>query len=242
LIACAVFGLGGVVLMASNLWGSPTPLPPTETAISIPPTSTNEPLPTATIPPVNTGSVLLEDDFSDDSRWGTLTDTDSSVEYQNNALNMRIFRENFVIWSTPNDQDYDNVHMEVTVINNDTDPTTAFGFICAQQTEDWSFYYLAVTPGREYAIIKATDGESDVFLTGSGQWASSNAIASDASSYRVGADCGNGQLTLYVDGRQVASVTDNSYNTGRVGLFTWSGEKAPSANVTFDDFLLTAPE
>jgi hypothetical protein len=208
----------------------------------IPPTLTSEPLPTATLPVTNSGSVLLEDDFSGDSDWGTLTDSDSSVEYQNNALNMRVFRENFVIWSTPNDEDYRNVHMEVEAINNDTDPTTAFGFICAQQTREWSFYYLAVTPGREYAIIKATDGESDVFLTGSGGWASSNAIAAEAASYRVGADCGNGRLTLYVDGRQVASVTDNSYGTGRVGLFTWSGDKAPSANVTFDDFLLTSLE
>jgi hypothetical protein len=65
-------------------------------------------------------------------------------------------------------------------------------------------------------------------------------IPTEASSYRVGADCGSGRLTLYVDGRQVASVTDNSYGTGRVGLFTWSGDKAPSANVTFDDFLLAS--
>jgi hypothetical protein len=198
--------------------------------------------PTATVPAIHLGAVLLEDDFSGDSNWGTLTDADSSVEYQNNALNMRVFRENFVIWSTPNDESYRDVHMEVTVTNNNTDPTTAFGFICAQQTEDWSFYYLAVTPGREYAIIKATDGESDLFLTGSGGWASSSVIPSEASSYRVSGDCGNGRMTLYVDGRQVATATDNSYTTGRVGLFTWSGNKASSANITFDDFLLTSLE
>ena len=243
-LACALFGLGGVALMASNLWGAvtPSPLPPTPTVQFIPPTLTSIPPPTATVPVINTDNVLLEDDFSGDSEWGTLTDTNSSVEYQNNALHMQVFTENFVIWSTPNDENYANVHIEVTVLNNDTDPTTAFGFICAQQTQDWSFYYLAVTPGREYAIIKATDGEEDEFLTGSEGWASSNAIPSEAPSYRVGADCGNGRLTLYVDGRQVASVTDNRYRTGRVGLFTWSGDKAPSADVTFDDFLLTSLE
>jgi len=45
-----------------------------------------------------------------------------------------------------------------------------------------------------------------------------------------------------VDGKQIASVTDSTYGTGRVGLFTWSGDKAPSANVNFDDFLLTSSE
>ena len=242
--ACALFGLGGVALMASNLRGpsTPTASPPTQTVISIPPTTTNVPLPTATIPVINTGEVLLEDNFSGDSNWGTLTDVDSSVEYRNDTLNMRVFRENFVIWSTPNDEDYGNVHMEVTVTNNDPDPTSAFGFICAQQPKDWSFYYLAATPAGEYAIIRATDGESDVFLTGDGTWTSSDLIARKASSYRVSGDCGKGRLTLYVNGQQIASVTDNTYGTGRVGLFTWSGDKATSADMTFDDFLLTSLE
>ena len=228
--------------MASSLRGSSTstPPPPTQTLHVVPPTTTDEPLPTATSPVIPAGETLLEDDFSGDSNWGTLTDADSSVEYQNNTLHMQVFRENFVIWSTPNDEDYRSVHLEVTVHTNDTDPTTAFGFICAQQPKDWSFYYLAATPGGEYAIIKATDGESDTFLTGDGKWADSDLITHNASSYRVSGECGNGRLTLYVDGKQIASVTDSTYGTGRVGVFTWSGDKAPSANVNFDDFLLSS--
>jgi hypothetical protein len=235
-VTCAVFGLGGVVMMAASLRGSATPtaLPPTET--SIPPTS--PPQPTATLTLIDTGETLLEDDFSRGSKWGTLTTESSSVEYENSTLNMRVFKENYVVWSTPDDEDYGNVHLEATVMSNDTDPTTAFGFICAQQTKEWSFYYLAMTPGGQYAIIKATDGESDVFLTGEGKWAYSDLIVANRASYRVGADCDNGRLTLYVDGRQIASVTDTTYGTGRVGLFTWSGDKAPSADVNFDDFLL----
>ena len=242
--ACGLFGLGGVALMASSLRGSPTPTspPPTQTIQVIPPTNTDLPLPTATAIVISTGETLLEDDFSNDGNWGTLTDTDSSVEYESGTLNLQLFRENFVVWSTPNDEDYQDVHLEVTVTTNNTDPTTAYGFICAQQTKSWSFYYLAATPAGEYAIIRATDGEDDVFLTGDGKWADSDQIAYKAASYRVSADCGNGRLTLYVDGKQIASVNDNTYGTGRVGLFAWSGDKAPSADVNFDDFVLTALE
>ena len=226
--------------MASNLRSPSTPTspPPTPTLEIIPPTNTSATLPTATIPVVNTGKVLLDDNFSDDSLWGTITDTESTVAYENNTLNMSILKENWVIWSTPNDESYGNIHMEVTVNSNNSDPTTAFGFICAQQPKRWSFYYLAATPGGDFAIIKATDGESDVFLTGDGSWDVSDLITKNASSYRVGADCGNGRLTLYVDGQQIASVTDSTYGTGRVGLFGWSGDKANSADINFDDFLL----
>ena len=78
-----------------------------------------------------------------------------------------------------------------------------------------------------------------MFLTNDDSWASSPLIPTDAASYRVGADCGNGTLTLYVDGQQIASVPDTSYVSGGVALFTWSGEEATTTDVSFDDFLMT---
>jgi hypothetical protein len=216
-----------------------TPLP-TDTAIIPPATNTPVPLPTETAVPVSSNNILLQDDFSTQDAWGTLDDSKSTVKYENNALRIRIFEKNYVIWSRPNDLDYESIHAEVTAINNDTDSTTAFGIVCYQQSKDWSFYFLAMTPGGEYAIIRATDGQDDVFLTNDGKWASSGLIKQNAASYRLSADCGGGRLTLYVDGQRVASISDSAYSKGHIGVFTWSGENAASADVSFDDFLLTS--
>lgn len=181
---------------------------------------------------------LLEDDFSS-QLWGTGTDGDSSIEYANSALQMQVFTQNYFVWSTPNDEDYENVHIEVTVNNNNTDPTTAFGIMCDQQVTD-SGYYFAVTPAGQYAIAKNTVAQKDVFLTNDNTWEYSDFITPNAPSYRIGVDCAtNGTLTLYVDGQQVDSVTDTDYTSGGVALFTWSGEEATSADVTFDDFVMT---
>jgi len=246
--ACLLFSVAGSAILGANcrnitfLNAAATDTPdPSPTKTISPISNTNTPPASATSAVNLAANVLLEDDFSvSRDAWGTLTDSDSSIEYDGDALHMLIFKENYVAWSTPNDQDYDHTHVEVTALNNDTDPSTAFGFICAQQSKSWSFYYLAITPSGEYAIIKATDGKDDVLLTNNGKWGSSNLIAEKASSYRVGADCGNAKLTLYVDGKQIASVSDNTYGNGRVGLFIWSGEKIASADVTFDDFLITS--
>jgi hypothetical protein len=184
----------------------------------------------------------LQDDFSDSSSgWGTDTDSESSVEYSNGGFQMQVFTPNYITWSTPDTTDYENVHLEVTVRHNDTNPTTAFGIICNEQGSSASYYYFAITPGGQYAIIKATVAQTDFFLTNNDQWGSSDLIAQDAASYRVAADCGrDGRLTLYVDGQQVDSVTDMTYTKGRVGLITWSGEEKPAADVIFDDFVMTA--
>jgi hypothetical protein len=187
---------------------------------------------------INTTS-LLRDDFSSGSGWGVGADADSSVRYADGALRFTLFTRDYFVFSSPNETTYQNVHAEVTVKNNGTHPTTAFGIICDQHSTDLSsFYYVAMTPSGEFAIVKAETNKPDVFLTNNGTWASSEQIAQNAASYRVGADCGNGTLVLYVDGNRIASVSDPSYTSGGVGLFTWSGEDVASGDVSFDDFVL----
>lgn len=180
-------------------------------------------------------SVIFSDDFSSDM-WGTGTDADSAVEYIGNSLNFDVYADNYFVWSTPDDEVYSDIHMEVTAINNGTDSTTAFGFICNKSTGN-DFYYFAMTPAGQYAIAEATDGETDVFLTNNDEWAKSDDIASNASSYRIGVDCGNGRLALYVDGQLIDSASDDTYTSGRVAVFVWSGEEEGlNTNVSFDDF------
>jgi len=239
---CLLLTIGGVgIFFASNLGSLPlisqatdTPLP-TATAV-------NTPLPTETAIPVSGGNVLLEDDFNASrSNWGTLQNSDATIEYLDDALRMLVFTQNWIVWTTPNDVDYENVHIEVTVIINDTDPNTAFGIRCNQQpASDNSYYYFAITRARQYVIAKAEAGQTDIFLTNNDEWGVSGSITQDASSYRVGADCGKGTLTLYVDGRQIASASDSSYTNGGVGLFTWSAEEATATDVSFDDFVMTS--
>ena len=184
------------------------------------------------------GGALIEDDFSGDETWGTGTDTDSSVEYSNEMLNFFVNTDFYFVWSTPDGEDYENIHIEVTAVNASSDSTGAFGIICNLQTLDTS-YYFAVTGAGEYAIGRYTLVD-DELLTNGGQWGTSDAIASGATSYRIGADCGSdGTLTLYVDGQQVDSVNDTIYTSGGVGLFAWSGEEVNGTNVSFDDFVVT---
>jgi hypothetical protein len=233
ILAVASLGLAMLACQALTGGGNNTAVPAVNTEVV--PENTDSPVPTQS----NIGNVLLSDDFSS-TQWGVGTDSDSSVEYANEALQFIVFTKNYFVLSHPNRNDYQNVHLEVTVSTNDTDSKTAFGLICNQQASSaGSFYYLAITPAGQYAIAKATAEQSDIFLTNNNEWGSSDAIAQDASSYRIGADCGNGHLTLYVDGQQIASASDVAYTNGAVGVFTWSDPDAVTTNITFDDFLMT---
>ena len=179
---------------------------------------------------------LYRDDFSDNnSGWGTGTDSDSAVEYVDGGLKMDVFATNFFVYSTPNTEDYQNVHIEVTAQNNSTDPTVGFGIMCSKQTADSTFYYFGIQPDGAYAIAKAAVAKDDELLA----HGTSDLIPQNTLSYRIGADCGNGTLTLYVNGQKIDSASDTSYIKGRVGLFTWSGDQSSGSNLIYDDFVIT---
>lgn len=235
-ILFAITALALAALACQALTGGGQEAPPPVDVVTQPPVDAPEPTSDSIIPPIFGGSdVLLSDDFSS-VQWGTGTDTDSSVEYVNETLQFIVFTDNYFVWSTPDDEDYSNVHIEVTAINNSTDPNTAFGIICNMQITDVS-YYFAVTLSGQYAIAKSQIALDDVFLTNNDAWADSDLIAQNASSYRIGADCGGGgTLTLYVDGQQIDSVNDTDYGSGNVALFTWSADEPAGANMSFDDF------
>jgi hypothetical protein len=190
----------------------------------------------------NSDGSLYRDDFSStNSNWGLGTDADSSVEYVSDGLQFFITTTNYFTWSNPGvEEDFENIHIEVTAKNRSTDPNAAFGVVCHQQVTGDSHYYMAITPNGQYAIAKAAIAQTDVFLTNDDQWGDSDLIPLEAETYQLGADCGNGILTLYVNGQQIASVSDSTYTQGEVGLFAWSGEEPSGTVVVFDDFVVTS--
>ncbi|MCC7119011.1 MAG: hypothetical protein IT310_10840 [Anaerolineales bacterium] len=174
-----------------------------------------------------------KDDFSDSSSgWGTGTDASSSVEYADGGLKIAIYQAYYITWSTPSLEAQENLHMETTVQNLGSDQEAFFGFICNEQGSTNSFYYVGVSPDGYYAFNKSkVAGEDETLKKGT-----SEVISANAQSMRLGLDCQNGSMTLYVNGQVIDSVSDSSYTNGSIGLFAASDDLATGTTVLFDDF------
>jgi hypothetical protein len=176
---------------------------------------------------------MPKDDFSNSSSgWGTGTDADSSVEYNNDGLEIKVFTPYYVTWSTQSLESYENTHLEVNVQNSSTDQEAFFGFICNEQGTTNAFYYVGVSPDGYYAFNKSkVVGDDEILKDGT-----SDIISASAQSMRLGLDCKNGSMTLYVNGQQIDSVSDSTYTSGTFGLFGASDDEQNGTSVLFDDF------
>jgi hypothetical protein len=182
---------------------------------------------------------LYQDDFSDSSSgWDVDSSDNGSVGYENGSYFIKIDTDAMLMWANPNGSSYSNVHVEVDAKSVGEAADTAFGIVCDYQDSD-NFYTLGFNSDGNYAIKKYVDGVK-TFLTGKTEtWISSKVIPDKAASYQVGADCGNGRLTLYANGKQVATVDDSDLIDGDVGLFAYTFD-LPNGEILFDNFIVTA--
>ncbi len=190
------------------------------------------------LPGVGGDGSLYKDDFSSSgSGWSTFTSENSSVDYANGEYVMKVFTDQWFVWGSPGETSLSNVHIEATVKNVGNTADTSFGLMC-NYASDTQHYYMGIDSQGYYAIAKV-DGTTEIFLTNDDEWAQSDAITKSAPSYRLGADCANGTLTLYVDGQQIDTASDSAFTTGDVGLFAWT-EAEINAEIHFDDLVVTS--
>ena len=181
---------------------------------------------------------LYKDDFSSESSsWGTGTDDTGSLEYQGGEYVFVVTQSELFVWGTPEDENFEAIHIEVTVKNVGDAEDPLFGLICGYQDGE-NFYSLGIGSDGYFNITRIVNDVDEVLAGDEGP---SDDVPLNADSYTLGADCGNGKLVLYVDGTEIASVEDDTFTHGNIGLFTWTFDQTP-AEVHFDNVVVTQLE
>ena len=120
------------------------------------------------------------------------------------------------------------------VVNKSGSDEPTFGIMCNYQ-DDKNYYYAGFGSDGYYAIVRTKDNQ-DLFLTDAAdnQWVQSDTIHKNADSYKLAVQCANGEIKLIVDGDEIASVQDDTFTSGQIGLFVLTFDK-PEADVRFDN-------
>jgi hypothetical protein len=183
------------------------------------------------------GRVLYRDDFSDPaSGWNRVTADRGQSDYADGAYRIFVDEKNVDIWSLAGHK-YGDVRLEVDAYKVGGERDNRFGLICRAAGPD-SFYAFIVSSDGYYGIGKIKGQE--YHLIGMDALQPSDAIHLGSALNSLRADCIGDRLTLYVNGKKLAEVTDSEFAFGDVGLIAGTYDTA-GTDIRFDNFTATQP-
>lgn len=187
-------------------------------------------------------ALLFEDDFEDPlSGWGEDQRDEFERGYERGEYFFELSKPDWFIWAYPG-KTFDDVNVEADAYLASGSQESHFGLICRH--EDWkNFYYFAISADGYYAIFRRQDGaDLEVLTAGGSGMTFSPAIRTGEQTNRIVAVCQEDELSLYVNGQLLETVTDDAHRRGDVGIGAGSGSgEDVGLRVQFDNFIVTRP-
>jgi hypothetical protein len=102
-----------------------------------------------------------------------------------------------------------------------------------------NFYFLIISSDGYGGIGIIQDGDQRI-ISDEAELLPNDAIRQGNVTSFIRAECGGNRLSLYADGTLIASVQDDTFASGDVGLLAGTYDE-PGTDVHFDNFVVTAP-
>jgi curved DNA-binding protein CbpA len=204
------------------------------------PIETNTPAPSyppntqmPTLKALQPGDTIFYDDFSDKATgWGQTSDQEVSSGYINSAYQISVNVPNMTYWFSKTFP-IKNSFIEVTAEVIKPTKEGAFGISCRNSEKGGYFFFIS--EGGSYSIQKSINNGPFVLLK---DWTSY--FGYGYSIHHFSAHCIGNQLSILINGINLATVYDNDLTEGNIALVVGTYEKTPLI-VAFDDLMVKVP-
>jgi hypothetical protein len=189
----------------------------------------------------STDKALFEDNFNDTAcGWDEFDEEGASAAYGISDYMISVHQPNTSAVAVPGAR-FSDVLVEAEVQLQEGSADNNFGLLCRYQDLD-HFYAFLISSDGYYAIVRVVGGEDFQVLSGDGlHLMPSEAIDTEqGATNEIRALCQGDNLTLFVNGRQLASVLDSQLGYGDVGFIASSYGEAP-VRVHFDNMVVLDP-
>lgn len=182
-------------------------------------------------------NILFQDDFSKTSSgWDQYSDIEGSTDYADGVYRIYVNAAQVDYWANPGLNFADAVvSVNATKVAGPED--NDFGVICRYVDQNNFYFFLAASDGF-YAIGRMFEGSQE--LLGEEQLLFTEAINQGSTSNQIEAACVGSQLTMTINGTQVATVEDTTFTSGDVGLIAGTYDTV-GTDIHFDDFKVMKP-
>ncbi len=180
-------------------------------------------------------ALTYAEDFSDSfGGWDDAYDAYTTKQYGNNRYQIEITASNLVAWGLAN-RDAADFEVEVETRLESGDPSNSYGLLFRFQDRE-NFYRFDISGDGYFLVSKFQNGQWTTLV----DWTASPAIHQGNADNLLKVSAFGPNLTLWANGQQLATVTDDSFTHGNFGFFT-STFNEPNIWVSYDNLKLLAP-
>jgi LysM repeat protein len=186
----------------------------------------------APVPPA--GRLIMRESFSTPDIWFTADHERFWIDYVDDGY--RIYNDFYNSYvSSVRTFDLDDVYVEVDAVLVSGSETGYYGVV--SRWEDLHNYYaFVISSDGFYGIVRVEDGQPQFLAQGLDR----SGLINLNDSNRIGGASEDQTLTLYVNGKGLLQVEDETFETGAVGLMVGTRPVA-GVEVHFDDFHVYVP-
>ena len=188
-----------------------------------------------------TDKALLEDSFNDTAcGWDEYDEDEASAGYRGSEYYVAVHQTNRSAVAVPG-ATFSDVSIQAEARLETGTADNNFGLLCRYQDMD-NFYAFLISNDGYYAIAKVIGGAPYAILSGDGThlMPSEAIFVEPGENNEIHAVCAGDELTLYVNGQQLAGVNDSDLETGDIGFIVSTYDTAP-AEIHFDNLFVQEP-
>ena len=172
--------------------------------------------------------------FDDAEDWTVGDDTYSASAVENGVYDLLITSDSIGRWAAANETFSDGIYsVEATLVDGPLD--NGYGFLFRADAESGDFYLFKISGDGYVWMGRYRDGVEEEAIVG-GHWVESTAVNQGqnvTNTLQVTAESGN--LIFSVNDQEVGRVTDNTFDSGDIGLFAETLGQS-GVHVQFDNF------
>jgi hypothetical protein len=179
-------------------------------------------------------TLIYSDDFNDSGTgWGEVFEPDTVRQYGGSRYHI-IAKENDIFTWSKSGLDFTDFVLEVDATQDEGPSNNGYGVLFRSE-DDEHFYRFGISGDGFYFLDRFVGGDWVPVI----DWTESPYINRGQASNRLKVTCAGPQITLHVNDQHLATVTDDSYDHGDIGLFALSFAE-PNVHITFDNLKVWA--
>ncbi len=171
------------------------------------------------------------DTFDDPSRgWKTVNDPAIQIQYEDGALHFQIAELDQIAWSTPKDKRFSDFILDVDATQVEGPDDNGYGVI-VRYVDDRNFYRMDISGDGYFDVLKYKAGKWMKLQ----DWTPAAAIKTGAATNHLQVIAKGNQFTFNVNGQTAATLTDDEFKQGNIGLTAGALFDHAGVHIAFDN-------